>query len=70
MDGIALAALVRSRPELAAVPVVLVSSHDEEAVRRRAAEAGADGFISKKDCAAGRLLAAVGEAVARRRSRA
>ena len=70
MDGIALTALVRSRPELAGVPVVLVSSHDAEPERRRAQEAGADGFMSKKECAAGLLLSEIGNAVARRRSRA
>ncbi len=70
MDGIALTALVRSRPELNDVPVVLVSSHDQEAERRRGHEAGADGFISKKDCVAGMLLAEIGNAVGRRRGKA
>jgi chemotaxis protein histidine kinase CheA len=70
MDGIALTALARARPELAGVPVVLVSSHDQEADRRRGQEAGADGFLSKKDCAAGMLLSEIGHAVARRRGKA
>jgi chemotaxis protein histidine kinase CheA len=69
MDGIALTALVRARPELDAVPVVLVSAHDEPEVRRRAREAGADAFVSKQDCAAGMLLAEIDGAVARRRRR-
>jgi len=67
MDGIALTAAVRSRPELERVPLVLVSSHDDEAARGRAREAGADGFISKKDCAGGLLLAELGSAIGRRR---
>lgn len=70
MDGIALTALVRARPELEAVPVVLVSSHDDDAARRRAREAGADAFVSKADCAAGMLLAEIDGALARRRRRA
>ncbi|GAO01165.1 response regulator [Anaeromyxobacter sp. PSR-1] len=70
MDGIALTALIRGRPELEAVPVVLVSSHDEDAARRRAREAGADAFVSKADCAAGMLLAEIDGAMARRRRRA
>ncbi|BDG02756.1 hybrid sensor histidine kinase/response regulator [Anaeromyxobacter oryzae] len=70
MDGIALTALVRARPELEAVPVVLVSSHDDDAGRRRAREAGADAFVSKQACAAGMLLAEIDGAVARRRRRA
>lgn len=70
MDGIALTALVRARPELEAVPVVLVSSHDDEDGRRRAREAGADAFISKQACAAGLLLAELDGALARRRRRA
>jgi chemotaxis protein histidine kinase CheA len=70
MNGIALTALVRSRPELKDVPVVLVSSHDQEAERRRGHEAGADGFISKKDCVAGMLLSEIGTAIGRRRGKA
>jgi chemotaxis protein histidine kinase CheA len=70
MDGIALTALVRSRPDLERVPVVLVSTHDAEADRRRGKEAGADGFMSKKDCAAGLLLSEIGNAIARRRGKA
>jgi chemotaxis protein histidine kinase CheA len=69
MDGIALTALVRSRPELAGTPVILVSSHDQEAERRRGQEAGADGFMSKKDCVAGMLLSEIGHAIARRRGK-
>ena len=70
MDGIALTSLVRSRPELEGVPVVLVSTHDAEADRQRAKEAGADGFMSKKECAAGLLLSAIRDAIARRRGKA
>jgi len=70
MDGIDLTALVRARPELEAVPVVLVSAHHDDAGRRRAREAGADAFVSKQDCAAGLLLAEIDGAVARRRRRA
>jgi chemotaxis protein histidine kinase CheA len=69
MDGLALTALLRARPELEAVPVVLVSSHDDDSTRRRAREAGADAFVSKQECAAGMLLAEIDGAVARRRRR-
>jgi chemotaxis protein histidine kinase CheA len=67
MDGIALTAALRSRRELEAVPIVMVSLHDEAEARRRAVEAGADAFLSKKDCAAGLLLAEIQGAQARRR---
>lgn len=43
------------------LPVILVSMSESEEDRRRGREAGADGFLSKKDCAAGRLLQAVGQ---------
>ena len=49
--------------------MLLVSSHDDDSVRRRAREAGADAFVSKQECAAGMLLAEIDGAVARRRRR-
>ena len=56
LDGFALAAEVRKRPESLAMPVVLLSSAGGAAQVRRAAAAGADSFITKRDWAAGKLL--------------
>ncbi len=67
MDGIALTSMIRSRTETRQVPVILVSAHDTPAERERGLSAGADGFLSKKDCASGRLLSEVSNVIARRR---
>ena len=56
MSGLELVRVLRGRPETRTLPVVLVSAHDSEADRARGLDAGADAFLSKKDCAAGRLL--------------
>jgi two-component system, chemotaxis family, sensor kinase CheA len=66
MDGIAFTLAVRSSGQLQGTPIVLVSARDESGVRERAIEAGADAFLSKAECAAGRLLAEVSQVVARR----
>ncbi|HEY3444840.1 MAG TPA: response regulator [Myxococcales bacterium] len=67
VDGVALTAALRGRPETAALPIVLVTAHDHESERQRGRAAGADGFLSKKDCAAGLLLSEVARAVAKRK---
>jgi CheY-like chemotaxis protein len=67
MDGIALTAALRSRPETKGLPIILVSAKDNETDRERGLATGADGFLSKKDCAAGRLLAEVSAVIARRK---
>ncbi|HZH02966.1 MAG TPA: response regulator [Myxococcaceae bacterium] len=69
MNGLEFTRHVRSKSEWAQVPVVLVSAHDGAEDRERGEVAGADGFLSKKDCASGRLLAEVARAAARRRPR-
>jgi len=66
LDGFGLTAALRAQPATRRVPVVLVSAHDTSENRQRGVEAGADGFLSKRDCAAGRLLAEVMQAIARR----
>jgi chemotaxis protein histidine kinase CheA/CheY-like chemotaxis protein len=67
MDGFDFTATVRSRPDTRELPVVLVSGRDNESDRERGRTVGADGFLSKKDCAAGRLLAQVSEVLQRKR---
>jgi CheY-like chemotaxis protein len=66
MDGFELTRAIRGKPELAAVPIVLVSGHDSSADRQHGHEAGADSFLSKKECISGRLLAEVAAAIVRR----
>jgi two-component system chemotaxis sensor kinase CheA len=68
MDGFQLAAAVRLRPETDSMPILLVSASDTEATRERGATAGADGFLTKKDCVSGRLLAEVGTVIERRKA--
>ncbi len=70
MDGVALTTAVRRLPEARDVPVILVSAFDSEGERTRGREAGADGFLSKADCASGRLLNEVAAVIARRRGAA
>jgi two-component system, chemotaxis family, sensor kinase CheA len=70
MDGIELIAHVRERKETATLPVILVSAHDTAVARERGLASGADGFLSKRECAAGRLLAEVLDVMSRRGSRA
>lgn len=68
MDGLVFTQKLRARADLRNVPVVLVSARDTDADRRRGLAAGADAFLSKKDCASGRLLSEVSAVLARRRS--
>ena len=70
MDGFELTRAIRKKPEIAQVPVVLVSAHDSAADRQRGSEAGADAFLSKKECVSGRLVAEVSAVVARRQGAA
>ncbi|MDY7232048.1 hybrid sensor histidine kinase/response regulator [Hyalangium rubrum] len=67
MDGEALIRRLRERPETRDLPIILVSTH--EAGRERGRAAGADGFLSKRDCAAGRLLSEVLDVMSRRGGR-
>jgi CheY-like chemotaxis protein len=67
MDGFALTAEVRKRPDTDSMPVILVSARDTDQDRQRGAAVGADGYLSKKDCVSGRLLSEVGAVISRRK---
>ena len=69
MDGAQFVAHVRERKETRNLPVILVSAHEAQAARERGLKAGADGFLSKRECAAGRLLAEVLDVMSRRGER-
>ncbi len=66
IDGLALARLVRGRPDARDVAIVVVSAGDGDTERDEALAAGADGFLSKGQCAAGRLLEEIAQVIARR----
>jgi two-component system chemotaxis sensor kinase CheA len=59
VDGIELTKLLRTRDATRLLPIVLVSVRDSEEDRRQGMAAGADAFLSKRDCATGRLLGEV-----------
>jgi two-component system chemotaxis sensor kinase CheA len=65
MDGATFTQRIRARPDTRAIPVVLVSARDAESDRARGLAAGADAFLSKKDCASGRLLSEVAAVMSR-----
>jgi CheY-like chemotaxis protein len=67
MDGFEFLGHLRSQGDLRSVPVIMVSAREEEAVRRQALEAGAKAFLSKKDCASGRLMDEVAAILERRK---
>jgi CheY-like chemotaxis protein len=67
-DGAELTATVRSLPEQRRLPVLLVSAFDSPRDRGRALDAGADAFLSKAECAEGRLLGEVAAVLTRRGS--
>jgi len=69
MDGFQLTSAVRARPDLDAMPVILVSARESPAEGQRGAAVGADGFLSKRDCVSGRLVSEVAGAIARRKAR-
>jgi chemotaxis protein histidine kinase CheA len=66
MDGVALTKQLRTRPETSSIPIMLVSMSDSETDRAKGMAAGADAFLSKKDCASGRLLTEITTVVSRR----
>jgi chemotaxis protein histidine kinase CheA len=66
MDGVAFTARLREDATTRGVPVILVSAHDTEGVRARGLAAGANAFLSKKECAAGRLLVEAARVLASR----
>ena len=70
IDGFQLTQFVRQRPETDAMPILLVSARDSDTDRQRGVSAGADGFLTKKDCVSGRLLAEVSSVISRRKGAA
>jgi chemotaxis protein histidine kinase CheA len=70
MNGTELIAKLRTQPDTSNVPVILVSANDSAGARARGLSAGADGYLSKRECAAGRLLTEVLDVMSRRGARA
>ncbi|MGZ3457780.1 MAG: hybrid sensor histidine kinase/response regulator [Archangium sp.] len=70
MNGTELIAKLRSQPESHNIPCILVSANDSAGARARGLSAGADGYLSKRECAAGRLLSEVLDVMSRRGARA
>lgn len=68
LDGIELLARIRSTPSLARLPVILVSVSDDREARARARALGVDAYLTKKECASGRLLGEVAAVLSRRRA--
>ena len=65
MDGLALAAAIRRRPETERLPIVMVTSRGSEEHRRRGMDAGADAYIVKERFDQRRLLDTVKRLVQR-----
>jgi two-component system sensor histidine kinase and response regulator WspE len=59
MDGIELLTLIRKDPNLASIPVIIVSYKDREEDRRRGLDAGADYYLAKGAFDDGTLLQVV-----------
>lgn len=68
MDGFALTRSLRARADTRDLPIILVSAHDGESERAKGVAAGADAFLSKRDCVSGRLLSEVTAVTGRRRA--
>ncbi len=68
MDGFAFTQALRARPETRALPVVLVSAHDSESDKARGLAAGADAFLSKRECVSGRLVRELSQVMSKRRA--
>jgi chemotaxis protein histidine kinase CheA len=67
IDGIELTAQLRARADTRQLPIILVSGREGLDDRQRGLEAGADGYLTKSECAQGRLLREL-QAVLRTRS--
>jgi CheY-like chemotaxis protein len=70
MNGTEVIARLRAQPDTRDIPVILVSANDSASARSRGLAAGADGYLSKRECAAGRLLSEVLDVMSRRGARA
>jgi chemotaxis protein histidine kinase CheA len=68
MDGLALTRAVRASDRGRDVPVIVVSASESDRARESALAAGADAFLSKRECAAGRLASEVAAVIARRKA--
>jgi CheY-like chemotaxis protein len=68
MDGLALTRQLRSRPETSSIPIMLVSMNDSDSDRQNGLAAGADGFLTKKECVSGRLLVEITSVISRRQA--
>jgi len=67
LDGLEVLTRIRGTPSLAQLPVILVSVADDRETRARALALGADAYLTKKECASGRLLGEVAAVLSRRR---
>jgi len=67
VDGVEFTTLVRADPALRHTPILLVSALEDGEERQRGMAAGADGFLSKRECIGGRLVSDVAAVLARRR---
>jgi two-component system, chemotaxis family, sensor kinase CheA len=70
MNGTEVVARLRAQDNTREIPVILVSANDSAGARARGLSAGADGYLSKRECAAGRLLTEVLDVMSRRGARA
>jgi CheY-like chemotaxis protein len=61
IDGLALTRELRASGDR--TPIVLVSAHDTDEDRAQGLAAGANAFLSKRECASGRLLAEVSRVI-------
>lgn len=68
LDGLELLTRIRATPTLAQLPVILVSVSESRELRARALALGADAYLTKRDCASGRLLGEVAAVLSRRRA--
>ncbi|HEY3807030.1 MAG TPA: response regulator [Kofleriaceae bacterium] len=65
MDGFTMVATMRSRPDLAKLPAILVTSRDAPIDRKRGADAGAQGYVVKSTFDQAKLVAMIHELVQR-----
>jgi chemotaxis protein histidine kinase CheA len=68
LDGLELLARIRAAQALSQLPVILVSVSEDRELRARGLALGADAYLTKKDCASGRLLGEVAAVLSRRRA--
>ena len=62
MDGLEATRRIKSDPDTAAIPIIMLSAHELDSDREAAALAGADGYLSKP-CPPRDVLAAVVERI-------